>query len=92
MFKDDDSLDHEEKCIIEKETLFSLIYPNTFIGLLSSNSRESFYVVKVVSKGVAEENLSDKYGHTVLAGEEYVSVFEGKDSVKFSLEISPLLK
>ena len=87
----DDVLDEEDNGVVEKDTLFS--YPNTFIGLQSPpNSLESFYVVKVLSKGLDEHDISDQFGHTVLAGEQYVSgyypyltLFEGKECVKFSL-------
>ena len=47
--------------------------------------------MKVVSKAIAEANIKDDYGHTVCAGEEYISVFylnrvfEGKNSVQFSI-------
>ena len=90
---DESNGDHEkEEGIISSDTIFSMIYPDTFVGIQSTpSSLESLYVVKVISKGVANENITDKFGYTVLTIEKYVSgyylnrVSEGKSCIKFSL-------
>ena len=53
------------------EQNFNFITVLSFISLISGNSVEPLYFVKLVSKGVAEKDISDPFGHFVGKGEHY---------------------
>ena len=56
--------------------LMTVIETGTYIGLRSPpSSFELFYIVKVVSKEVAAENIVDCHSHAVTTGEKYVRGF-----------------
>ena len=38
------------------------------------NAIEPFFIVEVLNKGIAEESISDIFGHTILCGEQYAEV------------------
>ena len=70
--------------------LMTVIETGTYIGLRSPpSSFELFYIVKVVSKEVAAENIVDCHSHAVTTGEKYVRGFylekvgETKKIIKF---------
>ena len=51
---------------------FDIIEEDTFVGLLSPTSGfESFYLVKVIEKGIAKENKDYKHGHAINVGQKY---------------------
>ena len=83
--------------IIDGGVLFSIIAPGSFVALRAApKSLESFYVMKVVSKDIASEHLLDGYGHAVVFGEKFITVFylnkyiETKTEVRFSLPKKPI--
>ena len=50
--------------VIDSSVLFSVIEPETYIGLRSpTSSLGLFFVIKVVSKRIAEVNKVDTHGH-----------------------------
>ena len=69
--------------VIDSSVLFSVIEPETYIGLPTS-SLELFFVIKVVSKRIAEVNKVDTHGHAIIAGEAYVvgNYLEKKETKK----------
>ena len=44
-----------------------------FIALVSFNTDEPFYILKVLTKGKTEKKLGDQFGHTILPGEYYLN-------------------
>ena len=47
---------------------------NFYVALYSApKSLEMFYLLKVLEKGVADDNIIDIYGHTVQKGSEYIT-------------------
>ena len=60
---------------LNHDTIFELVDPGTFVGIRSPpNAIESFFIVEVFNKGVAQEGMSDANGHYILSGEQYVEV------------------
>ena len=59
---------------IDHDCLFSAIFPNMFVALRSPpSSIDSFFVLKVKTKDVAKEMITDECNHTILAGEHYIN-------------------
>ena len=56
----------------------------SFISLFFGNSVEPLWFVKLISKDVAEMDISDPYGHVVATGELY---FQGYSKLWGSKEI-----
>ena len=73
---EDDSIGNEDEAFcLNHDTIYELAEPGTFIGLRSpSNALESFFVAEVKSKDAAGDDLIDKYGHSILKGENYLEV------------------
>ena len=96
-FLDKDDLDVENNCdVIDLNALFTLVSVDTFVALRSPpNSMESFYIVKIVSKDIADTDITDDFGHIILQGEKFISGYylnrltEGKSGVKFYLPKKP---
>ena len=60
---------------LNHHTIFELVDPGTFVGIWSPpNTIESFFIVEVFNKGVAQEGMSDANGHYILSGEQYAEV------------------
>ena len=56
--------------MLNLDTVFELVEPGTFVGMRSqSNVIESFYITEVLNKDVAENNMSDENGHSIMSGE-----------------------
>ena len=53
------------------ERIFYFVAAPSFISLFSGNSVKPLYFVKLISKDVAEMDISDPYGHFVARGEHY---------------------
>ena len=74
-FEDDDNDDlpeDEEPFVLNQETMYE---PRTFSGMgYPPNPIKLFYLVGMKSKGIANENISDNYEHSILAGEHYAKV------------------
>ena len=74
----DDSVDDE--CILDEDfdnedkisQIDEFIEVSAFVALLSFNTVEPFFVLKVLSKGKADETLRDRYGNVILQGEYYL--------------------
>ena len=70
-----DELFENDEPSYNHDVIFELAEPGTFIGLRSpSNSIEQFFLAEVMIKDPADENIEDKYGHCILAGEPYFEV------------------
>ena len=87
---DFDDGNNADSDVIDSDVLITFIETGTCIGLRSPpSSFELFYIVKVVSKEVAAENIVDCHSHAVTTGEEYVRGFylekvgETKKIIKF---------
>ena len=55
----------------QSEQICYFVTVPSFVSLFSGNSVEPLYVVKLISKDVAEMDISDPYGHLVTKGERY---------------------
>ena len=84
----DDSVDDE--CILDEDfdnedkisQIYEFIEVPAFVALLSFNTVEPFFVLKVLSKGKADETLRDRYGNVILQGEYYLKGVSAKSSIK----------
>ena len=60
---------------MNQDTIFELVEPGTFVGIQSPpNAIEPFFIVEVFHRGVAQENLFDSNGHSIVSGEHYAEV------------------
>ena len=66
-----DEIDIFDEEVDQSEQIFDFVTVPSFISLFSGSSVEPLYFVKLVSKGVAEMDISDPYGHFVTKGERY---------------------
>ena len=56
-------------------TIFELTEPGTYVGLRSPpNSIEQFFIAEVINKAIASEDITDTYGHYIVAGESFLEV------------------
>ena len=55
----------------QEEQIFNFIEIPSFVTLFTGVSSEHLYFVKVVSKGIADERLSDSWGHLILPKSRY---------------------
>ena len=67
----DDSLLQDDENGQEASQVFELIEIPSYITLISDDSSEPVYFVKVEAKGNREEIMTDTYGHTLNSGEKY---------------------
>ena len=73
--------DRNELAEIEKQNqqirgdcVFELLQKESFIAIFSPpNSRELFYICKVLYFGVADEDLTDNYIHFILKGSSFIT-------------------
>ena len=75
--EDEEENENKEECPgevdISAAIKYDFIMKGSFVTLPSHvQAIEQFYLVEVVAKGVAEENLIDKHGHSVTSGEMYI--------------------
>ena len=60
---------------LNQDTIFELVEPGTFVEIQSPpNATEPFFIVEVFHRGVAQENLFDSNGHSIVSGEHYAEV------------------
>ena len=60
---------------LNQDTIFELVEPGTFVGISSPpNAIEPFFIVEVFHRGVAQENLFDSNGHSIVSGKDYAEV------------------
>ena len=55
--------------------VFEIVQIPSYVALISDNSSEPVYFVKVEAKGICEKITTNTYGHTLSSGEKY---FRGK--------------
>ena len=65
---DDD--DHEDVDTISQ--FYEFIEVPSFVALISFNTNEPVYILKVLSKGIADKRLKDQFGHVILPNEYYI--------------------
>ena len=70
----DSWIQDDENCE-ETSKVFEFIEIPSYVALISDDSSEPVYFVKVGTKGICEEIMIDTYGHTLNSGEKY---FRGK--------------
>ena len=42
------------------------------MAVVSCNTSEAIYIIKIIEKNVAKENLRDRFGHEIFPGEYYL--------------------
>ena len=58
-----------------QDTIFELTEPGTYVRLRSPlNSIEQFFIAEVINKAIASEDITDPYGHCIVAGESFLEV------------------
>ena len=67
----DDYFADEELDSNQDEQIFDFIEIPSFVTLFTGVSSEPLYFVKIVSKGIADERLSDSWGHLILPKSRY---------------------
>ena len=87
---EDDDQEYTNAYSLHQNTVFELLEPGIFVGLCSPpNAIEPFFIAHILSKGLAEKNMIDEFGLSVLVGEMYEEVIylqkllERKKSVKY---------
>ena len=61
--------------MLNHDTVFVLVKPGIFLGMRSPLSAIEFpFVAEVMDKGIAENNMIDENGHTIMSGELYLEV------------------
>ena len=66
-----EEIDNFDGEVDQSEQIFYFVTMPSFISLFSGNSVEPLHFVKLISKDVAEMDISDPYVHSVAKGERY---------------------
>ena len=72
------SVCHENECdldeddIEQNEKVFEFVTIPTFVALVSEDSNEPVYILKVGEKGAAEKEETYGYGHTISTGQYFL--------------------
>ena len=71
--------DDSDDCLLDEENYPTKIYElatiPSFVAVISCNTSEPIYFIKIIEKNVAKENLRDQFGHEIFPGEWYVKGF-----------------
>ena len=51
--------------------IFEFVEIPSYVALISDNSSEPFYFVKLEAKGIFEKIMTDTYGHTLSSGQKH---------------------
>ena len=70
-----DESDDGDDGIDKTEQIFNFVDVPSFISLFSSSPNEPPYFVKIVEKVTASEDINDRYGHFISAGEMFFKGF-----------------
>ena len=68
-FQDDSHLDEQEN---HGQHIYEFVTVPSFVAVVSYNSCEPIYIIKINEKGVAKEPMKDRYGHSINPGELYL--------------------
>ena len=52
--------------------MFEFVSIPSFVAVVSYNSCEPVYIIKVTEKDLAKEELKDRFGHVIYPGEPYL--------------------
>ena len=69
-----DESDDDDDGIDRTEQIFNFVDVPSFISLFIGSPNEPLYFVKIVEKGTASEDITDRYGHFISAGEMFLKV------------------
>ena len=80
--------------MLNHDTVFVLVKPGIFLGMRSPPSAIEFpFVAEVMDKGIAENNMIDENGHTIMSGELYLEVcYLKKETQKKKCCVVPMSK
>ena len=71
--------DDSESCLLDKENdpikISEFVTITLFAAVMSCNTSEPVYFVKIVEKNVARESLRDRFGSEIFPGESYLKGF-----------------
>lgn len=70
----EESVENDDDCYLDEEQdrgqhIFEFVSIPCFIAVISFNSCEPIYFIKVIEKGVATDVMRDRYGHSINSGE-----------------------
>ena len=69
----DNELDLLDETEDNDPAMYTFVEENSYVALYSSSkSLELFYLLKVIGKSVATEDMIDLYGHLINKGSEYI--------------------
>ena len=71
----DESDDDDDGIDKRTEQIFNFVDVPSFISLFSGSPNKPLYFVKIVEKGAASEDITDRYGHFISAGEMFFKGF-----------------
>ena len=57
---------------LKSDNVFEFIEPDTYISMASEDYREPLYFAKVIEKNVANDEIHDRFGHTIFPEERYI--------------------
>ena len=66
-----DESDDDDDGIDRTGQIFNFVDVPSFISLFSGSPNEPLYFVKIVEKGTTSEDITDRYGHFISAGEMF---------------------
>ena len=61
-------------CQVNMLNVFEFIEPDTYISMASDDYREPLYFAKVIEKNVANDEIHDRFGHTICTGQRYINM------------------
>ena len=71
--------DDPEDCLLYEENdtakTFEFVTIPSFVSVISCNTSESIYFIKIAEKNVAKENLRDRFAHEIFPRECYLKKF-----------------
>ena len=67
-----DECDLDADDIDQNEKVFEFVTITSFVALVSEDSNEPVYILKVEEKGTAEKEGTDGYGYTISTGEYFL--------------------
>ena len=79
---------------VNKSYILEFVDMLAFFVVLSNNSNEPVYFIKVEKKGIAECELRDRFGHVALVGEpyfkgNYLQKIRSRNISKFKFKLLP---
>ena len=69
---DDDCYLDENKGGERGHQIFQFLELSSFVAVISCNSYEPVYIIKIIDKGEASDEIKDRYGYSMAPGEPFL--------------------